>query len=253
MNVSRPQTQALATILIGMRTTHDPDSPRYEDPLRDSSITFPADEVLWGVAVRPGFDELDDPYYHRGLTQHAYLAGNDNVALCGVRPPLSGPRNRRRPRLSLPSAGVNPMCGTCARRVVAPRTRVALPVQPGRPTVAVPIQQGAPLRPMPVGAGVTPRTFAPGVAGGASLNGRPDQRASVPPAPQAAQGGPAAPQVGPAAVAPAAPPTSTGSEAHPPAPAREPAAAPPAPGVPPVSPWVRRATTGPSGGDPQGR
>ena len=44
---------------------------------RETGRTFPADEVVWGFVVRPGFDELDDPFYHRGTTQHAYLEGND--------------------------------------------------------------------------------------------------------------------------------------------------------------------------------
>jgi hypothetical protein len=58
--------------------------------------TFPADEVVWGIVIRHGFDEIDDPGYHRGTTQHAYLEGNDTVALCGFRPPQSGSRTRRR-------------------------------------------------------------------------------------------------------------------------------------------------------------
>jgi hypothetical protein len=115
--------------------------------------TFPADEVVWGIVIRNGFDELDDPFYHRGTTQHAYLEGNDNVAICGFRPPQSGPRTRRRSRLGLPTAGVHPMCGMCARLVVAPRPRVPVPVQAPRPPVAVPVAQpgNAPApRPVPV-------------------------------------------------------------------------------------------------------
>jgi hypothetical protein len=101
--------------------------------------TFPADEVVWGIVIRNGFDELDDPWYHRGTTQHAYLEGNDNVSICGFRPPQSGPRSRRRSRLGLPTSGEHPMCGSCARMVVAPRPRVPVPVQSGRPPVAVPV------------------------------------------------------------------------------------------------------------------
>jgi hypothetical protein len=100
--------------------------------------TFPADEVVWGIVIRNGFDELDDPWYHRGTTQHAYLEGNDNVAICGFRPPQSGPRTRRRARLGMPTPGEHPMCGMCARMVVAPRPRVPVPVQPAR-SVAVPV------------------------------------------------------------------------------------------------------------------
>jgi len=116
--------------------------------------TFPADEVVWGIVIRNGFDELDDPWYHRGTTQHAYLEGNDNVAICGFRPPQSGPRTRRRSRLGLPTSGEHPMCGMCARMVVAPRPRVPVPVQPGRPAVAVPVAPGAA---QPVPASVAPR------------------------------------------------------------------------------------------------
>jgi hypothetical protein len=106
---------------------------------RETGRTFPADEVVWGIVVRPGFDELYDPFYHRGTTQHAYLEGNDAVALCGFRPPRTGPRARRRSRLGLPSPGIHPMCGMCARKVVAPRPRVAVPIGPARPSVAVPV------------------------------------------------------------------------------------------------------------------
>jgi hypothetical protein len=106
---------------------------------RETGRTFPADEVVWGFVVRPGFDELDDPFYHRGTTQHAYLEGNDLVAICGFRPPRSGPRTRRRSRLGLPTAGTHPMCGMCARKVVAPRPRIGVPVTTSRPAVAVPV------------------------------------------------------------------------------------------------------------------
>jgi hypothetical protein len=114
--------------------------------------TFPADEIVWGIVIRNGFDEMDDPWHHRGTTQHAYLEGNDNVAICGFRPPQSGPRTRRRSRLGLPSAGEHPMCGMCARLVVAPRPRVAVPVQPGRAMVPVPVARpvGQPLQPFAV-------------------------------------------------------------------------------------------------------
>jgi hypothetical protein len=104
---------------------------------RETGRTFPADEVVWGFVVRPGFDELDDPFYHRGTTQHAYLEGNDLVAICGFRPPRSGPRTRRRSRLGLPTAGTHPMCGMCARKVVAPRPRIGVPVTTSRPAVAM--------------------------------------------------------------------------------------------------------------------
>ncbi len=115
-----------------------------------SGKTFPADEIVWGIVIRNGFDELDDPWYHRGTTQHAYLEGNDNVSICGFRPPQSGPRTRRRSRLGLPTAGEHPMCGMCARLVVAPRPRVPVSVQTNRPPVAVPVARPAPVTSQPV-------------------------------------------------------------------------------------------------------
>lgn len=117
---------------------------------------FPADEIVWGIVIRNGFDELDDPLYHRGTTQHAYLEGHDSLAICGFRPPQSGPRTRRRSRLGLPTPGEHPMCGICARMVVAPRPRVPVPVNPVRPAVPVPVAQGG-VAPMPAPVPVTPR------------------------------------------------------------------------------------------------
>jgi hypothetical protein len=161
-------SQTFATITKRMRLNlfarNDPPDPS-PDPARSPSPaattvpvaqqrtgrTFPADEVVWGIVIRNGFDEIDDPLYHRGTTQHAYLEGNDTVALCGFRPPQSGSRTRRRPRLGLPTTGQHPMCGMCARMVVAPRPRVPVPVQPARP-VPVPVARGAgqaPLVPAP--------------------------------------------------------------------------------------------------------
>jgi hypothetical protein len=141
----------------------EPEQPSAPPPIAatmrpPTGRTFPADEIVWGIVIRNGFDELDDPGYHRGITQHAYLEGNDNVAICGFRPPQSGPRTRRRSRLGLPTPGEHPMCGMCARMVVAPRPRVSVPVQPNRPPVAVPVARPAPVRsqPVPVPAPVVP-------------------------------------------------------------------------------------------------
>ncbi len=124
--------------------------------------TYPSDLIVWGIVVRNGFDEMDDPWYHRGITQHAYVEGDDNAAICGFRPPLSGPRQRRHPRLGLPTTGEHPMCGMCARMVVAPRPRVPIPVAGFRPAVAVSVQDTlvAPVA-IPVAPGnvpVAPRT-----------------------------------------------------------------------------------------------
>ena len=81
-------------------------SPAPSAPARPAK-TYPADLIVWGIVIRPGFDELDDPWYHRGITQHAYVEGSDEVSLCGFRPPLTGsartppaapgPAERRRP------------------------------------------------------------------------------------------------------------------------------------------------------------
>jgi hypothetical protein len=141
-------------------------------PTPPGGKTFPADEVVWGIVIRNGFDELDDPWYHLGTTQHAYLEGNDSVAICGFRPPQSGPRSRRRSRLGMPSAGIHPMCGSCARLVVAPRPRVPVPVQGSRPPVAVPVARPAAGQPTPAVPVAQP------VPAGAA--------AAPPPAPQAA-------------------------------------------------------------------
>jgi len=189
-----------ATIASRMRltffahsSTPEPDQPapslqpsQLASPLQPrTGRTFPADEIVWGIVIRNGFDEMDDPWYHRGTTQHAYLEGNDNVAICGFRPPQSGPRTRRRSRLGLPTTGEHPMCGMCARMVVAPRPRVPVPVQSVRPAVAVPVTGGAMPGPAPVAApvGVAPRSVAGAAAPSQVTPGTP---AGAPPAgPQA--------------------------------------------------------------------
>jgi hypothetical protein len=159
-----------------------PLTPPSAGPVRQprTGKAFAADEVVWGIVIRHGFDEMDDPWYHRGVTQHAYLEGHDSVAICGFRPPLSGSRTHRRPRLGLPSTGEHPMCGMCARMVVAPRPRVPVPIQPFRPAVVMPVAAGvAPLptvAPRAVMAPATPQAQpAPGtpvtVNAGASLAG----------------------------------------------------------------------------------
>jgi hypothetical protein len=163
--------------------------------------TYPADLVVWGFVVRNGYDELDDPWYHRGVTQHAYLEGDDSVALCGFRPPVTGPRDRRRARLGLPSPADHPMCGMCARMVTAPRPRVPVPVQPFRPAVPIPIASGnaplpvaasrpavpvaVPVTAMPAaGAPVAPRTPGAGPAQPAAATSAWVQRYAGPTAPQ---------------------------------------------------------------------
>jgi hypothetical protein len=177
--------------------------------------TYPSDLIVWGIVIRNGFDELDDPWYHRGITQHAYVEGDDNAAICGFRPPLSGPRARRHPRLGLPTTGEHPMCGMCARMVVAPRPRVPIPVAPFRPAVAMSVQDARvapvaiPVAPgsVPVAPGsvpVAPRTtlalnsgpMAVPASGPAPNSTSPwVRRATGEPAP-APQGAPAAPALG---------------------------------------------------------
>lgn len=171
--VDSPMIASFATITSRMRLnffsqsrSSDVGEQTQEDVRPEAGRTFPADEVAWGITIRNGFDELDDPWYHRGVTQHAYLEGNDNVAICGFKPPQSGPRTRRRSRLGMPTTGEHPMCGICARMVVAPRPRVSVPIQPDRPTVAVPVARPVPqpvaagVIPLAVGEALDPRTLA---------------------------------------------------------------------------------------------
>jgi hypothetical protein len=143
-------------------TPQQPMAQVSQSPQPRTGRTFPADEVVWGIVIRNGFDEIDDPWYHRGTTQHAYLEGNDNVAICGFRPPQSGPRTRRRTRLGLPTTGEHPMCGMCARMVVAPRPRVPVPVHPLRPAVGLPVA-GPVGQPMPPAVMASPAGAYPGV------------------------------------------------------------------------------------------
>lgn len=104
---------------------------------------WPADGEVWGIPIRDGYDELDDPAYHRGLTGHAYLPGDDRVAVCGYRPPRRGLFLRCPAKLGFPSARYNPKCPTCARRVVAPiGWRVALE-RPVLALVPVPVRPAA--------------------------------------------------------------------------------------------------------------
>ena len=160
--LSQPRAGATAATTTAARA-HRRGAPA---PRPLTGKTFPADEIVWGIVIRNGFDELDDPWYHRGTTQHAYLEGNDNVAICGFRPPQSGPRTRRRSRLGLPTAGEHPMCGMCARMVVAPRPRVPVSVQTKRAPVAVPVARPAQVPAQPfaaAGPGAAPAAPAPAV------------------------------------------------------------------------------------------
>jgi len=101
----------------------------------DSAGVFGIDMVMWGVPIRAGFSELDDPWYHRGLTGHAFPVGYDQAALCGYQPRRRGFLSRRPAKLGLPSDRINPMCRECAQ-MVAPLP-VAVPVTPARSRVPV--------------------------------------------------------------------------------------------------------------------
>jgi hypothetical protein len=102
-------------------------------------VTHPADDVLWGIVTRDGFDELDDPSWHTGMTAHAYLLGDDGEAICGFHPPKSRVRGRERARLGLPSPGVHRTCTRCAARVTAPRQAMPVSFVLRRPMVPVPV------------------------------------------------------------------------------------------------------------------
>lgn len=69
----------------------------------------PAD-ILWGVDRREGCSTIDDPRAHRGRTQHAYVAGFDDQALCGHNP--TGWLARQDVPLAMPTE-LNPQCQKC--------------------------------------------------------------------------------------------------------------------------------------------
>lgn len=116
---------------------------------------------MWGVPIRHGFNEFDDPWYHRGRTAHAFRTGNESAAVCGYRPWRHWLRPGRQVKLALPSAGIHSMCPGCVKRVTPVRPRVGVPVTPAAERIAVPIEVA------PEGA----RRFEPtgALVGGASL------------------------------------------------------------------------------------
>lgn len=136
-----PPADALSAASVGRPTELGRPSPHG----RSATMTgWPADRVVWGIPIRDGYDELDDPSHHRGLTGHAYVPGDDRVAICGYRPPRRGLLARRPAKLGCPSARHNPKCPRCARRVVAP---IGWRISTGRPVLAlVPV----PVRPEPL-------------------------------------------------------------------------------------------------------
>jgi len=76
---------------------------------RFARVDIPPGSLLWGVRRRRGFSDLYDPRAHDGLTQHAFIVGNDVRAVCGFRPyrwrgqavPLTAARD------------ANPQCRKC--------------------------------------------------------------------------------------------------------------------------------------------
>jgi hypothetical protein len=88
------------------------------------------DVIMWGVAIRDGYDELNDPSYHRGMTGHAFLEGNDEQALCGYRPPMRTTFSRRVAKLGIVSDKLHSKCEKCATTVVPLRLRSTDPATP---------------------------------------------------------------------------------------------------------------------------
>jgi hypothetical protein len=125
-----------------------------------------ADNILWGVPRREGYSDTDDPLVHEGLVQHAFLMGEDDQALCGLRPARRLSRVDRTPRAQLALAGpANPRCEKCeavlaAGTISSPSTFVAqarpersdatAPGEPSQPDAAASPAQPAPELPPPV-------------------------------------------------------------------------------------------------------
>lgn len=88
---------------------------------REPSPTFTEAQVIWGVPLREGHSDDDDPRAHQGVAQHAFEIGSDERAVCGFEPPkrTHGTYKAPRPQLGLPSGRYNPRCKKCAALVVA--------------------------------------------------------------------------------------------------------------------------------------
>jgi hypothetical protein len=106
-------------------------------PARLSAVDAPStwgspaiDMIMWGDAVRDGYDELYDPSHHRGMTGHAFLEGNDDEALCGYRPPMRNVFSRRVAKLGIVSDELHTKCEKCATTRVPLRLRSTSPATP---------------------------------------------------------------------------------------------------------------------------
>jgi hypothetical protein len=85
---------------------------------RPQGTVIAPEDVLWGVPLREGHSDTDDPIPHAKLVQHAFLLGVDERAVCGFKPPrrTSLADASPRPRLAL-SGTDNPRCPRCAALV----------------------------------------------------------------------------------------------------------------------------------------
>jgi hypothetical protein len=88
-------------------------------PWRSEQRYYSPAEVVWGVPLRPGFSDDDDPRAHEGVAQHAFEIGSDRRAICGFEPPVRAtPGRSSRPMLALASSVYNPRCRKCSSMVV---------------------------------------------------------------------------------------------------------------------------------------
>jgi hypothetical protein len=87
---------------------------------------FKPEDVLWGIPLREGHSDDNDPAGHRGSVQHAFPLGVDVRAICGYEPPKH-PTAGGRPRaaLALASDAYNPRCLNCATLVRAASAEAA--------------------------------------------------------------------------------------------------------------------------------
>ncbi len=100
-----------------------------------TALIFRVDDICWGVKRRTGFSEIDDPLAHRTARAHAYVAGNDRLALCGYRPYRWA---RKQPLVSLAVPTLdNPECLSCRAAMSSALSLVVQPDMAGRVTTRV--------------------------------------------------------------------------------------------------------------------